>query len=84
MACRACGATCTLEQAQFALWTVRGLVALLLMPFQGKTADEIIAYDPNPYVQRLGLEQALSMKRRAGMQEFFARVRQLAAAEAGA
>jgi len=28
VACRACGATCTLEQAQFALWTVRGLVAL--------------------------------------------------------
>lgn len=58
---------------------VRGLVALLLMPFQGKAPDEIIAYDPAPYIAKLGLEEALSMKRRAGMHTFLARVRQIAA-----
>jgi len=59
---------------------VRGLVALLLMPFQGKTPEEILAYDPAPYIEKLGLEQALSMKRRAGMHEFLSGVKRIAAA----
>lgn len=58
---------------------VRGLVALLLLPYQGRTPEEIIAFDPAPYVQRLGLEEALSMKRRAGMHKFLSRVKQIAA-----
>ena len=57
---------------------VRGLVAVLLMPFQGKTPDEVIATDPRPFIDALGLETALSPHRRAGMEAFLARVRALA------
>ena len=59
---------------------VRGLVALLLMPYRGMTPEEVLAFDPGPYVRKLGLEQALSMKRRAGMMAFFTRLKQIAAA----
>lgn len=57
---------------------VRGLVAVLLMPFQGKTPEEVIATDPRPYIERLGLESALSAQRRAGMDSFLERVRVIA------
>lgn len=59
---------------------VRGLVAVLLMPFQGKTPAEVLATDPRPFIDALGLEGALSPHRRAGMEAFLARVRALAAA----
>jgi cysteine desulfuration protein SufE len=57
---------------------VRGLVAVLLMPFQGKTPEEVLATDPRPFIDALGLETALSPHRRAGMEAFLARVRALA------
>jgi cysteine desulfuration protein SufE len=57
---------------------VRGLVALLLIPFQGHTPAEVVAMDPRPYIQLLGLESALSQQRRAGMYAFLERVRQIA------
>lgn len=57
---------------------VRGLVAVLLLPFQGKTPEEVLATDPRPYIDRLGLEAALSPTRQAGMGAFLERVRTLA------
>jgi cysteine desulfuration protein SufE len=57
---------------------VRGLVALLLLPFQHKTPDEVLATDANAFIRRLDLESALSAKRRAGMYAFIERVKHLA------
>jgi len=57
---------------------VRGLVALLLMPFQGKTPEEVLATDPRGFISKLGLESALSAKRQGGMHAFLDRVRAIA------
>lgn len=57
---------------------VRGLVAVLLLPFQGRTPEDVLATDPRAYIGRLGLEAALSPNRRAGMEAFLDRVRVLA------
>jgi cysteine desulfuration protein SufE len=57
---------------------VRGLVALLLIPFQHKPPTEILATDPGPYIKRLGLAEHLSANRRAGMEHFIERVYQVA------
>lgn len=57
---------------------VRGLVAVLLIPFQDKTPAEVLATDPRPFIDALGLDGALSPHRRAGMESFLARVRGLA------
>jgi cysteine desulfuration protein SufE len=57
---------------------VRGLVAALLKPFQGKTPEEVLETDPRPYVVRLGLDKALSAKRRTGMDAFFERIKAIA------
>ena len=58
---------------------VQGLVAVLLMPFQGKSPEEVLATDPYPFIRRLGLDSALSAKRQAGMQAFIERVKAIAA-----
>lgn len=57
---------------------VRGLVALLLMPFRGKTPAEVLGTDPYRFIDRLGLETALSAKRRAGMHALLDRVKRIA------
>ena len=62
---------------------VRGLVALLLLPFQDKTPDEVLRFDHQAYIEELGLEAGLSAKRLAGVQAFFAKVRQIALACGG-
>ena len=58
---------------------VRGLVAVLLMPFQGKSPEDVLATDPYPFIRRLGLDAALSAKRQVGMQSFIERVKAIAA-----
>ena len=58
---------------------VQGLVAVLLMPFQGKSPEDVLATDPYPFIRRLGLDSALSAKRQAGMQAFIERVKAIAA-----
>lgn len=65
---------------------VRGLVALLLVPFQGKPPAEVLATDPRDYIARLGLAEHLSPNRQAGMEHFIERVYQIArtAQDAGA
>ena len=57
---------------------VRGIVALLLTPFQGKTPQEVLAEDPRDFIGKLGLEQYLSTNRRAGMYAFIAKVKAIA------
>ncbi|MCF7979111.1 MAG: SufE family protein [Chromatiaceae bacterium] len=57
---------------------VRGLVALLLVPFQHQTPEQVLATDPSDYIARLGLAEHLSANRRAGMEHFIDRVYRLA------
>jgi cysteine desulfuration protein SufE len=57
---------------------VRGLVALLLMPFQGKTPHEVLDTDPGDFLNALGLEAHLSGSRRMGMHAFIKRVKTIA------
>lgn len=57
---------------------VRGLVALLLVPFQHQTPEAVLATDPGPYIGQLGLAEHLSQNRQAGMEHFIERVYQLA------
>lgn len=62
---------------------VRGLVALLLLPFQDKTPDQVLRFDHQAYIEELGLAGGLSAKRLAGVQAFFAKVKQIALACGG-
>ena len=57
---------------------VRGIVMLLLTPFQGKTPEEVLATDPSEYIGKLGLEEHLSPNRRLGMYAFLDRVKAIA------
>ncbi len=57
---------------------VRGLVALLLVPFQRQTPAAVLETDPRPYITGLGLAEHLSPNRRAGMEHFIERVFQIA------
>jgi cysteine desulfuration protein SufE len=59
---------------------VRGLVALLLLPYQGKTPREVLDIDPAEVFGSLRLENGLSAKRRAGMEAFLGRLRRIARA----
>ncbi len=63
---------------------VRGLVVVLLVPFQGKTPEDVMARDIGDYLSRLGLEEHLSPNRRQGMHAFIARVKSIAEASAQA
>lgn len=58
---------------------VRGLVALVLMMFDGKTASEIAALDPRPSFAALGLDQHLSQGRTNGLLSMVGRIKSLAA-----
>jgi cysteine desulfuration protein SufE len=62
---------------------VRGLVALLLAPYRGKTPEEVLQTDPRKLYDVLGIESALSPSRRAGMHALLARVREIAIELAG-
>ena len=57
---------------------VRGLVALLLVPFQHKTPAEVLDADARGYIGKIGLAEHLSPNRRAGMEHFLDRVHQIA------
>jgi cysteine desulfuration protein SufE len=57
---------------------VRGLVALLLVPFQRKTPQDVLETDARRYIAKLGLAEHLSPNRRVGMQHFIERVYQIA------
>ena len=62
---------------------VKGLVALLLMPFRGKSPAEVLETDPHPFIDCIGLEKALSAKRQAGMEAFFEQIKRIATEHGG-
>ncbi len=62
---------------------VRGLVALVLAIFDGKTRDEIAALDPRPIFAELGLDQHLSQGRTNGLLSMVGRIKQLAGVPQG-
>lgn len=53
---------------------VRGLVALLLVPFQHQSPDVVLATDPGAFIDGLGLKEHLSGNRQAGMEHFIERL----------
>lgn len=61
---------------------VKGLIAVLLMIYSGRSAREILATDGTAALSRLGLEQHLSPTRKNGLFSMLNRIRQLAAASA--
>ncbi len=46
---------------------IKGLVAMLLMIFRNKTAQEVLATNADELIDRLGLEEHLSPNRHVGM-----------------
>jgi cysteine desulfuration protein SufE len=62
---------------------VRGLIAILLRLYSGRTASEILAIDAKEAVERLGLPGALSTQRSNGLYAMVERIRRIAADELG-
>jgi cysteine desulfuration protein SufE len=64
---------------------VRGLIAIVIRLYSGRTADEILAFDPRAAFDRLGLAGALSTQRSNGLFSMIERIRRdSAAVRAGA
>jgi cysteine desulfuration protein SufE len=61
-------------------FVVRGLVAILLAAYRGKTPQEVLAVDAERVFGSLGLEQHLSQGRRNGLNAMVQRIRALASA----
>jgi cysteine desulfuration protein SufE len=57
---------------------VKGLVAILLLIYSGKTPAEIAAVDIHALFSELGLEQHISANRRSGLVAMVERIGQLA------
>ncbi len=62
---------------------VRGLVAVALMIFGGKSPAEIVEIDPRPIFHELGLDQHLSQGRSNGLLSMVGRIKEIAAGYAG-
>jgi cysteine desulfuration protein SufE len=58
---------------------VRGLIAILLRLYSGRTAEEILAIDAKAAVEQLGLPGALSTQRSNGLFSMVERIRRIAA-----
>lgn len=54
---------------------VRGLIAILLSFYSGRTAEEILAFDARTAFERLGLTGALSRQRSNGLFSMIERIR---------
>lgn len=63
---------------------VRGLIAILLMIFSGKTAQEIVDTDIHAIFEELELEQHITMNRRNGLYSMVDTIQRLAAARQAA
>jgi cysteine desulfuration protein SufE len=59
---------------------VRGLVALVLQLYSGRTREEILAFDAKAGLASLGLDGALSAQRANGLASMVGRIRQAAEA----
>jgi cysteine desulfuration protein SufE len=57
---------------------VRGLIAILLALYSGRTADEILAFDAKAAFEELGLMGALSQQRTNGLFAMVERIRRIA------
>ncbi|BFM11137.1 SufE family protein [Simiduia litorea] len=62
---------------------VRGLLALVLAAYQGRTSAEILAFDIDAYFAKLDLERHLSPTRGNGLRAMVGRVRAIAEAAKG-
>jgi cysteine desulfuration protein SufE len=62
---------------------VRGLIAILFAIYDGKSADEILATDPDPIFGELGLKEHLTPQRSNGLASMVARIRSDAATAIG-
>jgi len=59
---------------------VRGLIAILLALYSGRTAREIVAIDPEEVFARIGLRDHLTSQRSNGLSSMVARIRAYAEA----
>lgn len=59
---------------------VKGLIAVLLRVFSGRTPAEILSLEPKALAARLGLDGALTMQRSNGLHAMMARIRREAEA----
>jgi cysteine desulfuration protein SufE len=59
---------------------VRGLAAILLRMYSGRTAEEILAIDAEDVFAKLGLDSHLSPQRSNGLRAMVERIRSLASA----
>lgn len=60
---------------------VRGLLAIVLAAFQGRTAEQILAFDIDDYFTRLQLLQHISPTRGNGLKAMVERIRSTAAVQ---
>jgi len=58
---------------------VRGLIAILRKIYSGQPAEKILSFDITGLMERLGLDQQLSMGRRNGLDGMVRRIKALAA-----
>lgn len=58
---------------------VKGLIAILLQIYSGRTAEEILSVDPKELAARLGLSDALTAQRSNGLYSMMQRIRAEAA-----
>ena len=66
-------------QADSDAFIVKGLLAVVLAAFNGKTAGEILAFDVDAYFQKLDLMQHLSSTRGNGLKAMVKRIKDRAA-----
>jgi cysteine desulfuration protein SufE len=59
---------------------VRGLIAILIAIYDGKTVDDVLATDADPILSELGLKEHITPQRSNGFASMVARVRADAAA----
>jgi cysteine desulfurase/selenocysteine lyase len=58
---------------------VRGLIGILQRVYAGQPAREVLAFDIEKFLHRIGLEDHLSMGRRNGLEGMIRKIRELAA-----
>jgi cysteine desulfurase/selenocysteine lyase len=59
---------------------VRGLIAILQRLFSGQRATDVVAFETETFLKRVGLDQHLSMGRRSGLAGMIQRIRSIASA----
>lgn len=59
---------------------VRGLIAVLLRVYSGRTPEEILSVEPKDLAARLGLDGALTAQRSNGLHAMMNRIRRIAEA----